>query len=70
MLYLLDTSVIIDLLRNNDGAAKNFVLSHIDDEILTSTICEAEITEGLYYETQTNYLQKETLKMNCLHHFP
>lgn len=49
MLYLLDTSVIISFLRHKEEA-RNFISSHINDELITSCICEAEIAGGIYRE--------------------
>ena len=47
--YLLDTSVIIDLLREKEEV-RNFLRSHQDDLISTSAICHAELAEGVYRE--------------------
>lgn len=53
MNYLLDTSVIIGILRGK-AEAENFIADHIDDNFSTSCICEAEIAEGIYREKQEN----------------
>lgn len=49
MIYLLDTSVIIGLLRKKE-VVKAFISKHVEDEIITSCICEAEIAAGIYRE--------------------
>lgn len=55
MLYLLDTSIIIEHLRGNQTIRK-FISSHPGDEFSTSCICEAEIYEGIYQEkTKQNF---------------
>lgn len=53
MNYLLDTSVIIEILRGKTET-ENFISDHIDDSFSTSCICEAEIAEGIYREKQEN----------------
>jgi len=59
MTYLLDTSIIIDLLRKKDKA-RDFIASHADDVLITSTICEAEIAVGVYREESSKVaLRKE-----------
>ncbi len=47
MVYLLDTSVIIDLLRKKGGII-DFLSSHPDDIFLTSCICEVEVMTGIF----------------------
>lgn len=47
MTYLLDTSIIIALLRN-DAVVVDFLSAHETDEITTSTVCVFEIMSGLY----------------------
>ena len=49
MIYFLDTSIIVNLLRKK-ASATAFISDHIDDEIVTSSICEMEIFAGLYRE--------------------
>jgi tRNA(fMet)-specific endonuclease VapC len=49
MNYLLDTSVLVDLLRSKN-AAWGFWEDHKGDRIMTSWICAAEIFEGIYRE--------------------
>ncbi len=53
MIYLLDTSVLIDLMRHK-GPAEDFIASHIGEELTTSAICEAELNEGIYRENENN----------------
>lgn len=60
MKYLLDSSVIIDILRNK--SLSGFLDEHEDDEIITSCICEAEISAGLFREKQENIIKKRELK--------
>ena len=48
MRYLLDTSIIIDLLRNEETVRK-FIADHMEDEIITSCICQAEVAAGIYH---------------------
>jgi len=45
--YLLDTSVLIDLLRQK-GEAADFIAKHPQDIFMTSCICQMEIFLGLY----------------------
>lgn len=52
MIYFLDSSVIVNLLRKKANALA-FISDHIDDEIITSSICEMEIYAGLYREEQS-----------------
>lgn len=47
MRYLLDTSAIIDLLRQKVPAT-HFIRDHMKDEVMTSCICEMEIITGVY----------------------
>ena len=49
MINFLDTSIIVNLLRKK-ASATAFISDHIDDEIVTSSICEMEIYAGLYRE--------------------
>jgi len=49
VIYFLDTSIIVNLLRKK-ASATAFISDHIDDEIITSSICEMEIYAGLYRE--------------------
>ncbi len=57
MNYLLDTSVLIDLLRQK-SYVWNFLQSHPKDKFLTSTICEAELWEGVFREKSADVSQK------------
>ncbi len=47
MTYLLDTSVIVGLLRRNQ-AVRDFLAAHQDDTFTASTLCVFEITSGIY----------------------
>lgn len=47
MTYFLDTSVIIDILRKKDKVMA-FVSSHLNDMLITSSICEMETASGIY----------------------
>lgn len=49
MIYLLDTSIIIEVLRNNPQI-KIFASERPEDIFLTSAICEAEVWEGIFRE--------------------
>lgn len=53
MQYLLDTSVIIDFLREKQEV-KDFISTHKEDTLVTSAICEAEIYTGVYREKKEN----------------
>lgn len=53
MIYLLDTSILIELLRNN-SEAKDFLATHQEDTFITSAVCEAEVYEGVYREKSEN----------------
>lgn len=55
MQYLLDTSVIIDFLREKEEVG-GFILAHKEDTFLTSAICEAEIYAGVYQEKKENFI--------------
>lgn len=46
-MYLLDTSVIIALLRS-DAAVTNFLQTHETDECTTSCICAFELASGVH----------------------
>lgn len=52
--YLLDTSILIDLLRQNSKTWE-FLSKHAEDKFFTSSICEAEVWEGVYREEKTNF---------------
>ncbi len=56
MTYLLDTSIIIDILRRKE-TARDFILDHMNDEIVTSAVCKAEIMTAVFRE-QTNLVAK------------
>lgn len=47
MRLLLDSSIIINFLRNKEKEVA-FIASHSRDEIITSTICEAEVITGAF----------------------
>ncbi|MEK7565716.1 MAG: type II toxin-antitoxin system VapC family toxin [Patescibacteria group bacterium] len=68
MNYLLDTSVLIDLLRIKPGAEK-FIDEHIKEAITTSTICEAEVYEGIYREHPERIAKKKDEFHNLLEKF-
>ncbi len=68
MNYLLDTSVLIELLRNRPEA-RSFVEEHINDGIVTSTVCEAEVYEGIYREKAENILLKNSIFKKLLEKF-
>lgn len=68
MIYLLDTSILIELLRVKPEA-KDFVDGHDEDTILTSSICEAEIYEGVYREKPENISAKQKTFKNLLENF-
>lgn len=68
MIYLLDTSILIELLRVKPEA-KDFVDSHDEDTILTSSICEAEVYEGIYREKPENISAKQKTFKNLLENF-
>lgn len=59
MKYLLDTSVLIELLRQKIWI-KMFMENHKKDDFLTSAICEAEIYEGIYREKEENISKKKS----------
>lgn len=46
MIYLLDTTVLIDLLRTRNTIP--FIEEHLNDELLTSSICIFEVYCGIY----------------------
>ncbi|MBI3577108.1 type II toxin-antitoxin system VapC family toxin [Candidatus Gottesmanbacteria bacterium] len=57
MAYLLDTSIIVELLRKNQ-AVYDFLAAHKDDVFTTSTLCVFEIASGIYRapaKDQTKY---------------
>lgn len=66
--FLLDTSVLIDLLRHK-GPAESFVFQHIEDYICTSAICEAELNEGIYREKFENVPKRLAEKQNLFSSF-
>jgi tRNA(fMet)-specific endonuclease VapC len=53
MTYLLDTSFLVEHFRRH-GPAEQFIKGHLDEEICTSAICEAELNEGIYREKPEN----------------
>lgn len=69
MIYLLDTSILIELLRSKPEA-QDFLDKQNEDTILTSSICEAEVYEGIYRERAENFLQKKLTFQRLLGKFP
>lgn len=61
MTYLLDTSIIIEVLRNNP-LIKAFVDERPEDIFLTSVICEAETWEGIFREKENFDKKKKELE--------
>ena len=57
MTYFLDTSVIIEYFRKNPAAGK-FFNDHEEEPLITSTICEAELGEGIYRENPEKLSEK------------
>lgn len=57
MTYLLDTSVIVEYFRKNPKAGEFFDV-HKQDNLVTSSICEAELGEGIYREKPEKVPQK------------
>lgn len=68
MTYLLDTSILIDLLRVKP-VAQAFINDHENDTILTSCICEAEVYEGIYREKAEDFLTKRLTFQKLLEKF-
>ena len=54
MVYLLDTTVLIDLLRQKTEAW-DFISNNSNNKFLTSSICEAEVWEGVFREKGSNF---------------
>lgn len=65
MNYLLDTTILIDLLRQKEEDW-NFLSEHPKDKFLTSCICEAETWEGVYREKEKNFVAKEKALQSLL----
>lgn len=65
MVYLLDTSVLIDLLRQKPEAWE-YLRSIRKETITTSSICEAEVYEGIYREKPENFLLRKGIFLNLL----
>lgn len=63
--FLLDTSFIIEILRKNPAAIA-FLEKHQEDKFFTSSICEAEIWEGIYREKKTDFSKKKIEFMDFL----
>lgn len=61
MSYLLDTTILIDLLRQKQSAWE-FIDGHEKDQIFTSSICEAEVWEGVHREKENFIKRKEALE--------
>lgn len=64
MNYLLDTSTLIELLRQRDDAW-DFLRTHNEDNFLTSCICEAEAWEGVFREKEA-YFEKRRIALEEL----
>lgn len=54
MNFLIDTSILIEMLRKNEDVLE-FLDNHLKDRFLTSSICETEIWEGVYREKPINF---------------
>ena len=65
MTFLVDTSVIIEILRDNE-TAHEFVTNHPKDKFLTSCLCEAEIIAGIYSKEVKNISTKREQAMKTL----
>lgn len=63
--YLLDTSVLIDLLRKKSQVV-DFLKKHTEDKFLTSSICEAEVWEGVYREEKSNFEKRRKVLEDLL----
>lgn len=68
MSYLLDTSILIDLLRQK-SEAWDFLHTISKNIITTSSICEAETYEGIYREKQENIETKRKIFLKLLEEF-
>ena len=60
MKYLFDTSVVIDLLRQKIDTW-NFLENHKKDEIISSSICKAEVMVGIYHSKSKNIESRKKL---------
>lgn len=60
MLYILDTSTLIELLRQKKEAW-SFIDKMSKEEIATSAVCVAEIFEGIYREAPANISLKKNI---------
>ena len=60
MTYLLDTSILIELLRTRPDAM-TWLTKSLKDTILVSTVCEAEVYEGIYREKPENIEKKKKI---------
>lgn len=58
--YLIDTSVIINYLRNKGSAVKT--LDNLDGELNSSYICLAELFEGIYRVREKDKAEKTVLE--------
>ena len=63
MTYLLDTSIMIDILRN--GKSISFIDAHIKDNIITSSVCVFELYSGIYLSHKSQF-QSNLKKCNAL----
>lgn len=57
--YLLETSVIINYLRDKEGAAE--VVKNLGGELVSSFVCLAELYEGVYRVKQKERQEKAVL---------
>lgn len=63
--YLLDTTILIDLLRQKADAWK-FIADHPEDKFMTSAVCEAEVWEGVYREKEANFEKRKSALQSLL----
>lgn len=57
MIYLLDTSFLIEHFRHH-GPAEKFIRDHLGETLYTSAVCEAELSEGIYREKPEKISEK------------
>lgn len=63
--YLLDTTILIDLLRQRSDVW-DFLEKHPEDKFLTSCICEAEVWEGVYREKEADFAKRKRVLQGFL----
>lgn len=68
MTFLLDTSILIELLRENN-LAWDIINFHKKEEILTSSICEAEMYAGIYREKEEKIPMKKKIFQEFISQF-